>query len=173
MAKNKIKKIRNGIWWIVGITGSAVFIFGLIILSDRREQERPGQIFDSQGEQHIAVGSAHPAYNSNPPTSGWHYASPAGWGAYESELPDEQILHNLEHGGVWISYKEIDGAVKSELEKIARTNVKVIVTPRSANDASIAIASWGRLQKLEKFDETAIMKFINANRNKSPEPFAG
>ena len=173
MSKNKnqqqSKKITQ---WIIGIAAVAGAVYGLSVFPRQVKKERPGEVFSIQGEQHIAIGAMHPAYNSNPPTSGWHYSEPADWGVYENELPDEQILHNLEHGGIWISYKGIDDAAKAELEKIAKTNSKVIIAPRSANDVSIALVSWGRLQKLEQFDETAVMNFIKANRNKSPEPFA-
>ncbi len=173
MAKNNIGKPEKIMWRILAIAAAAGAVYGLaIILSRDGAGERPGQAFSSQGEQHIAVGSAHPEYNSNPPTSGWHYAAPANWGVYEKELPDEQILHNLEHGGIWISYKGIDDATKAELERISRTDSKIIVTPRSANDSAIALVSWGRLQKLTQFDAVAIMNFIKANKNKSPEPFA-
>ena len=147
-------------------------VYGLIVWSRQPGgQERPGQAYSILGVQHISVGASHPAYNSNPPTSGWHYAQPANWGVHQTELPDEQVLHNLEHGGIWISYKEIDDATKAALEKIGRANSHIIVAPRRANDAPIALASWGRLQKLERFDETAIMNFIKANKNRSPEPF--
>ncbi len=146
--------------------------YGLVILFQSVISERPGQAILDQGVQHIAVGAMHPEYNSNPPTSGWHYSTPAEWGMYEIELPDEQVLHNLEHGGIWISYKEIDAGTRSEFEKIARANPKVIITPRQANDAPIALASWNRLQNLEQFDGEIIMNFIRLNKNKSPEPFA-
>lgn len=63
-----------------------------------------GQAVSSQGQDHIAVGSAHPEYNSNPPTSGWHYAEPVTAGIYDREYPDENLLHSLEHGYVTISY---------------------------------------------------------------------
>ena len=49
-----------------------------------------------QGADHIPMGTPHPEYNSNPPSSGWHYAEPARQGFYDEELPDEQIVHNLE-----------------------------------------------------------------------------
>src|SRR3989344_5078 len=52
----------------------------------------------------VAVGASHEAYNSNPPTSGPHYEQPSRWGVSQAELPDEQLIHNLEHGGIWISY---------------------------------------------------------------------
>lgn len=156
---------------------SIVILFGGILWinkmrSDARNIPAIGTSFPIQGQEHIAVGATHPEYNSNPPTSGWHYAQPATWGVHQDELPDEQLIHNLEHGGIWISYKDVDPTTKSELERIARSNQKVILTPRSKNDAPIVLASWGRSQKLEKFDRDAIINFIKANKNKSPEPYA-
>lgn len=57
-----------------------------------------GEEFPNLGQQHIDIGTEHIAYNSNPPTSGPHYIQPANWGVYETTLPDEQLVHNLEHG---------------------------------------------------------------------------
>lgn len=168
--KKLTKKIT--IWTIVTLVvgGSG---YGLYYLASQPEKPRPGETFPILGQEHIAVGATHPAYNSNPPTSGWHYAQPADWGVYQKELPDEQAIHNLEHGGIWISYKDVDEKTKSDLEAIGkRYPGSVIVTPRSANDVKIVLASWGRLLKLEGFDETTIVNFIKANKNKSPEPLA-
>src|SRR3989344_2756284 len=120
----------------------------------------------------VAVGASHEAYNSNPPTSGPHYEQPSRWGVSQAELPDEQLIHNLEHGGIWISYVGIDDSTIAALEKIAKSQSKVIVEPRAKNDAPIVLASWERLLKLEKFDEQIILDFIKSNKNRSPEPFA-
>ena len=51
---------------------------------------------------HIAeVTSPHGPYNSNPPTSGWHYGGgTAPWGVQTQPVADELSVHNLEHGGV-------------------------------------------------------------------------
>lgn len=166
--KRLIRKIA--IWAIIILVVGASG-YGLYYLASRPEKPRPGQAFPILGQEHIAIGASHPPYNSNPPTSGPHYAQPADWGVYQQELPDEQLVHNLEHGGIWISYKDIDPKTKSDLEAIGkRYPGSVVVTPRPANDAKIVLASWGRLEKLESFDETEIVDFINANKNKSPEP---
>ncbi|MBI3631826.1 MAG: DUF3105 domain-containing protein [Candidatus Vogelbacteria bacterium] len=130
------------------------------------------QSFPIQGQVHIAIGATHPEYNSNPPTSGWHYAEAADWDVYKKELPDEQLVHNLEHGGIWISYKNISTTTINQIENVVRGQLKIIVTPRAKNDSPIVLASWGRLEKLQTFDEVKIREFINANRNKSPEPLA-
>lgn len=132
-----------------------------------------GEAIEIQGANHIAEGAAHEEYNSNPPTSGSHYAQAAAWGFYDEQLPDEQLIHSLEHGGIWISYKDVDDQVKERLELIARRNSgSVIVTLRPENDTKISLASWGRLENLEGLDEEKINNFIRANKNKSPEPIA-
>ena len=158
--------------WTIGVILAVVIGYGLVLLVRQGQQSRPGEAFSIQGQEHIAVGATHEAYNSNPPTSGSHYAQSANWGVYQTELPDEQVIHNLEHGGIWISYAGIDDTTKAVLEKIAKSSSKIIVTPRSKNDAPIVLASWGRLQKFQTLDEQAILDFIDANSNKSPEPFA-
>ncbi len=129
-----------------------------------------GQVFENQGQVHIKIGDSHPPYNSNPPTSGWHYSLPASWGVYDKPLVDEQAVHNLEHGGIWISYKDIDEETKVNLEKITKANgSSVIMSPRDANDSKIVLASWTRLEKLDSYDEAKILDFILRNKNKGPE----
>lgn len=153
---------------VIGASG-----YGLYYLASQPEKLRPGETFPILGRDHISVGATHPPYNSNPPTSGPHFDQPTQWGVYQKELPDEQLIHNLEHGGIWISYKDTDPKTTSDIEAIGkRYSGSVVVTPRAGNDAKIVLASWGRLEKLNSFDETKIVDFITANKNKSPEPLA-
>lgn len=113
-------------------------------------------------------------YNSNPPTSGDHWPEPAEWGIYLSPLPDEQLVHNLEHGGIWISYKGLDTDAVTTLGTLAKKYPQaVIITPaRPENDNKIAVASWGRLDTFDVLDIERIEKFIKSNINNSPEPLA-
>ncbi|KKU11348.1 MAG: hypothetical protein UX17_C0081G0006 [Parcubacteria group bacterium GW2011_GWC2_45_7] len=156
-----------GAFVLVGI------IYGLIYIAIQPEEERTGTAVSAMGREHIAMGATHPPYNSNPPTSGWHYGQAADWGFYDRELPDEQVIHNLEHGGVWIAYKDIDESTQLKLQELARRYPgSVIVTHRPGNDAKIALASWGRLDKLDNFDEGRMVQFIRDNKNRSPERLA-
>jgi hypothetical protein len=165
-----IHSIRN---WTIAALVIGASGYGLYYLASQPQKSRPGETFPILGREHISVGASHPSYNSNPPLSGWHYDQPADWGVYQRELPDEQLIHNLEHGGIWISYTDADQETKSNLEAIGkRYPGSVIVTPRPANDAKIILASWGRMEKLESFDEARIVDFIKANKNKSPESLA-
>ena len=72
---------------------------------------------------HIAeVTSPHGPYNSNPPTSGWHYGGgTAPWGVQTQPVADELSVHNLEHGGVIIHYRQgLDQATVDQLTALTR-----------------------------------------------------
>lgn len=125
-----------------------------------------------EGREHVALGT-DVEYGTNPPTSGSHYGTPADWGVYDKELTDEAVVHSLEHGGIWITYKDVSDEDKVTLEEIGKENSQsVVVSPRSANDAKIAVASWGKLMKLEKADKALIQKYIDTYKNQSPERLA-
>lgn len=123
---------------------------------------------------------------SNPPTYGPHHGShldaqgnsitPRPSGVYTTEQPDEDLVHNLEHGHVWISYNPnlISSADRSALEQLVEdggTDTGVILTPRSQNTTAISLASWAHLQTLESFDAIQIRNFVETNRGHSPEGF--
>ena len=92
-----------------------------------------------------------------------------------SNLSDEQLVHNLEHGGIWVSYRpSIGDAQKQFLENLlVNYTTKVIVTPRAQNDSDLVLAAWGRLLKLEipliPEKEDLIIQFIETYKNKGPE----
>lgn len=155
---------------VIAVLGLSFWLFS-ISEKPTDPKDLPGQTFENQGQEHIAQGSTeHPAYNSNPPTSGWHWPQPAAWGVYDATQPDEQLIHNLEHGGVWISYKPtVDVDTVARLQDFAKRYRKVIVEPRANNDANISFAAWQHLQNFDNYDESAMLKFIEAYYNQGPE----
>lgn len=166
------RKARKFIMWVLALAVVAAGIYGLVFWSKKMSRNKPGdQVPEMASRDHLPPGSPRPDYNSNPPTSGNHYAQPANWGIYAEPLPDEQLVHNLEHGGIWISYRDQGNAeLAAQLKSIAEDyTLKVIITPRPQNDSQVAVAAWGRLLKLENFDEEQIRGFIGAYINRGPE----
>lgn len=150
----------------------AAIVIGIIVYNQQKTRNLPGKFIPDQGREHVGPGHAH-TYNSNPPTSGWHYHQPSDWGVYKEELPDEVLIHNLEHGGIWISYKsdtpeDIRKKLENFYDKFGR---KIIVAPRSKNDADIALAAWNRLDKfsVSEYSDERMERFIKAYRNRGPE----
>lgn len=168
----RAKKIKSLIPWVVLAVLIAGGIYWAMTTTQKSNEARPGESVSIVSQEHVALGEPHEGYNSNPPTSGPH-AGPAPWGFSEQEIADENAVHNLEHGGIWISYKNLEPDQIDELKAVAQSNrLSVIVSPRASNDAPIAVASWGRLLTMETVDVDQITDFIKANKNKSPEPLA-
>lgn len=131
--------------------------------------------FPIQGQTHIPEGSPRPNYNSNPPTSGDHYVYALRAGVYDQTPPDENLVHNLEHGHIWLSYRDADDteAISALTAIQSQFPNWVVVTYRPENDSRIAAAAWGRLLSLDAPDEDQILAFIMRYRNQAPESIPG
>jgi hypothetical protein len=145
-----------------------------------------GDAVPIMGAQHIAEGTVpEGGYNSEPPTSGPHYASPMQAGFYDERDPEAQVenpegylVHNLEHGYVvfWYNCEALsNGAecsdLKSEIQGVLdRFNgVKLIAFPHRVLDVPVVATSWGRIQRFDPFDPRAAVTFVRRNRNRAPE----
>jgi hypothetical protein len=169
---------KKYLMWVVALLVIFAIIYGAYLLSKSSGPEGEDfslaiQVLDDR--EHIAVG-AEPkvAYNSNPPTSGQHYDTPARPGFRESALPDGHLIHSLEHGLVLVSYNPRIGEEAEKLREIV--GPLTVVIPREANDTDIALAAWGRLDKFDLKDGTIdgndlrrISDFIKRYSSKGPE----
>lgn len=128
--------------------------------------------FQIEGRDHVPAGTSV-EYQTNPPTSGGHLAEAKNWSVYDKEIDDKAGVHNLEHGGIWISYKDITEEDIKVLEDLGKQNSQsTVVSPRSANNDKIVVASWGKLMRLESIDKALIQKYIDTYKNQSPEKLA-
>lgn len=168
----RAKLARRTLWIVAALILVGASIWAVTRLGRKEMIHGPGQFIPDQGAPHVAPGTKFD-YNSNPPTSGPHFATPSEWGVYKEEIHDQILIHNLEHGGIWIAYKpSISAEVVSKLEAIAKEfGRKVIMAPRPANDTDIALAAWNHLDKFSagEFSEERVRAFIKAYRNKGPE----
>jgi hypothetical protein len=131
------------------------------------------QEYAIQSREHIGLRQSHAAYTTNPPTSGPHASAERG-GFYANEIPDEMAVHNLEHGFIWISYKNIPENQVLQIRALAKDNPgRLIASKRVKNDTDgVILASWGKMLTLSRYDETLAKGFIKRNVNKSPERLA-
>lgn len=138
---------------------------------DRLSKPLMGEKMADEGAGHVDSNDTHPAYKSNPPTSGSHWVGVAGPGIKDEAVPDELILHSMEHGAVVVWYKE--DLEQSEVDKIKEafnnSSGKKIMLPRNNLDVPVALTSWGYLLKLESVDVNIIKEFIETNNDRAPE----
>ena len=106
-------------------------------------------------------------YSDPPPTSGRHWPATAPCGFYPNGLPDERVVHNLEHGNVVVSYnftnpaqvtalrQVLDGVRQFDDWGVARSYDKI-------PDGQVVITAWGRLHRMEGVDPGEIGLFFEA-----------
>lgn len=120
------------------------------------------------------------SYESNPPSSGTHFAQWAAWGAYESPLPRGYWVHDLEHGAVVFSYHCEDGCPEevalakkmlSELpeDKSCGAERRVLLTPDPLLGARWAASAWGVTLTATCFDRQTFESFFVAHHGNAPE----
>ncbi len=157
----------------------AVIGIGLIVaFRERLAEPAPqllGQEYEDDGTRHLSAGEAAPIFKTNPPVSGPHDQEPTDWGYYDQALPDVKAIHNLEHGGIWVSYQPeaLNDEQKEELRRLAKQyDQRLIVSPRAQNDTKVAIASWRRLEITDALNIDTVKQFLTTNVNQSPEKLA-
>jgi len=179
--RNRKQKINASLVW--GAVGIAIIeIIGLIIWQGVRPAA--GEAVSIMiSSPHIPLDTDPGQYNSNPPTSGLHYANELNARFYETNeytFPAAYLVHNLEHGYVIFWYNcdlisesactDLKTQIKSVMDELGGT--KLIAYPWPSIDVPVVITSWGRLQKFESFDTDQVKAFYRANLNRSPEPNA-
>lgn len=160
---------------VVALGFGGVIVVGK--MTQAPELPRPGVAYSDLGREHI---ESKEYGGDQPPTSGPH-AAPIIWGVYDSEVRDDQAIHNMEHGGIYVSYKP--SLPKDQVEKLANLlsepfsnpkfqPKKIVLAPRAANKSPIELSSWRRSEGLASYDQAKIEDYIIKNLGKSPEPLA-
>jgi Protein of unknown function (DUF3105) len=117
-------------------------------------------------------------WNTFPPTSGPHYPEPAIFGSYTEPLQQARVVHNLEHGGVFIQYgKKVPTSTVAQLQAFYDEHKPgTLLAPLPALGNKIALGAWvhtaedisrgtnghGYLAKCTKFDEKAFSGFLES-----------
>jgi hypothetical protein len=129
------------------------------------------QTFPNLGQAHTENPNEKIKYNSFPPTSGKHLATPARWGNYPSPINQVQGVHNLEHGGIDIQYgNKVSAADVDKLMAYYDSDPNgILMAPLPALGSTIAATAWQKLLTCSKFDKKALDSFKKKHRYKGPE----
>jgi len=106
-------------------------------------------------------------YEVNPPVGGVHnfnWQSCMG-DVYTAQISNEQAVHSLEHGTVWIAYRP--DLPQDQIDKLA-AKVKdrgfMMLSPYPGLDKAISLQAWGYQLKVDNANDGRIDQFIQALR---------
>lgn len=108
-------------------------------------------------------------YNTAPPTSGDHWGTTIRCGFYMPNIfvPDEVIVHNMEHGNVVMNYhvNNPDGLEKLKNIHSSLNGGEQWLVARyytEIPEGNIAMTAWGKLDVFSGIDEIRITEFFDA-----------
>jgi hypothetical protein len=192
-SKRRKERTRNV---IVGGVIAALAIAGIAWLATQSRARASGEtvpipqvetVPEMPEVAHVAEGTDPGPFNSDPPTSGKHYATPAIAGFQEvgdlesfGDFPAGYLVHSLEHGHVifWYNCDVLSEAecedLKDEIKQVMGRvgDFKVIAFPWPSIEEPVVLTSWGRLLRFEEFDAEIAEQYVKNFRNQAPEPNA-
>jgi hypothetical protein len=113
-------------------------------------------------------------YPQSPPVGGPHNPIWQNCGFYSKPVRDENAVHSMEHGAVWITYRP--DLPKDQVEKITSFTLKnyVLVSPYPGLPAPVVASAWGKQLRLNSANDPRLGQFVTTYRlgPQNPEPGA-
>ena len=114
-------------------------------------------------------------YEQTPPVGGDHSPVWTNCGIYTEPLPNENTVHSMEHGAVWITYQadlpqdEIDA-----LTELVGDRTYVVLSPYEGLESPVVASAWGLQLSLDSVDDERLAAFLAkyVQGEQTPEPGA-
>ncbi|HET6484196.1 MAG TPA: DUF3105 domain-containing protein [Actinoplanes sp.] len=106
-------------------------------------------------------------YVTSPPVGGAHNAA---WqncmgDVYDQPIANEHAVHSLEHGAVWITYKQGLPADQVEvLKQKVQGKEYTLMSPYAGLDKNVSVQVWGYQLKTDDVNDSRIDEFIKDTR---------
>jgi hypothetical protein len=179
--RQEIKAQHNRrIGLIVGGIAIVVVIALVAVIVTTAKTSVPASIASINGVQiYPGVATKHVdglvKYQQTPPVGGEHAAALLNCAIYASPVPNENAVHSLEHGAVWITYNPsiITGSSLATLrESIPKTFA--ILSPFQGLPSPIVASAWGAQLRMSQVGDPRIVQFLAKYRGakSAPEPGA-
>ncbi|WP_432515262.1 DUF3105 domain-containing protein [Kineococcus sp. SYSU DK001] len=128
--------------------------------------------FDYTGGDHT---SDPVTYEQNPPVGGPHNPTWLNCGVYDAPVPNENAVHSLEHGAVWITYRpDLPADQVDELRSAVAGQTYTVLSPYEGLPSPVVLSAWNNQLAVEDADDPRIEAFLAkfVQGAQTPEPGA-
>ena len=145
---------------------------GFVTALKRADATVPGvRVFDNEPRNHVPGTVKYP---QTPPVGGNHNALPQTCQVYSQPVANEHVVHSLEHGAVWITYRpDLPAAELSQLTKLVKGNDYRLLSPFPGLTSPITLQAWGRQIAAQNASDPKVEKFLNAYTSGPQSPERG
>ncbi|HEY7053289.1 MAG TPA: DUF3105 domain-containing protein [Mycobacterium sp.] len=138
--------------------------------NDKATVEPPGvQTFPIPDRHHVQGTVDYP---QNPPVGGPHNPVWQNCGFYSHPVTNENAVHSLEHGVVWITYApDLPAAAVTTLRSLA-TQPHLLISAYVGLPSPVVASAWGKQLQLDDATDPRLQAFVDAFSfgQQAPEP---
>ncbi|HZG97054.1 MAG TPA: DUF3105 domain-containing protein [Nocardioidaceae bacterium] len=142
-------------------------------VADAAKEDIEGvQEFETPSNEHVEIEVDYP---ESPPVGGDHNPVWLNCGVYTEPVPEENVVHSLEHGAVWLTYQpDLDEDQVATLEDFAADEDYLVVSPYEGQESPVVATAWGLQLELESTDDPRLAVFVEkyVQGAQTPEPGA-
>lgn len=114
-------------------------------------------------------------YPQTPPAGGVHDPAWQNCGIYDQPIRNENAVHSMEHGAVWIAYQpDLSVEVVDQLRGLARGQGYALLSPYAGLPTPVVATAWGVQLRVENAADPRLSQFIVQYMRgpQTPEPGA-
>ncbi|MFB6708314.1 DUF3105 domain-containing protein [Streptomyces sp. NPDC056333] len=178
--RNRVITITASIAVVAGLVAGGGYLMSAADQQDRAEEQaksspvRGERSWDELTQNHVQKKVDYPM---NPPVGGDHNPVWMNCDAdvYTAPVPNENAVHSLEHGAVWVTYNE--KAKPSDIEKFAERVGRTpysLMSPVKDQDAPLVLSAWGKQVTVKSATDARVAQFFSkyVQGPQTPEPGA-
>lgn len=177
---------RRRAWLIYGTGGllvaAIIAAVAFVVVGEVRQREetlaaatRPidgEQDFPDQSRNHTREPVSYPR---TPATGGDHAPVWTNCGTYTAPVEQTRVVHSLEHGAVWLSYRpDLSKEQITELTALAGKQDYLVLSPLPGQQSPVTVTAWGKQLSVDSSSDARLAPFIKKYRQgpQTPEPGA-
>ncbi|MDJ0338548.1 DUF3105 domain-containing protein [Cryobacterium sp. PH31-O1] len=162
---------RNRLIAIIGGAAAVVVIIALIatafVLTPKAVNYAGGGAGDAStidGVETFSNTTGHVetavTYEQTPPAGGEHNAAWLNCGVYEQAVPNENAVHSLEHGAIWVTYDPSISDAELDRLKAELPSSYIVLSPFEDIPAPIVLSGWNAQLQVDSADDPRIAEFL-------------
>ena len=168
---------RRNLLWLTACVVAIALVAGFTYwgthrtTSERDELASQVSTYTGLTENHTTKAVTYP---QTPPVGGDHDSTWLNCGIYDKAVRNENAVHSMEHGAVWITYDPSLSAEDVQKLRDQMPSSFVILSPYDGLPAPVVASAWGVQLKLTGVDDPRLKTFIDVYRqgSQTPEPGA-
>ena len=147
-------------------------LVGVVINSLLPSGSIPGVVTYSNLSRNHVTGTVN--YPQVPPVGGSHNPVWLNCGIYTAPVANENAVHAMEHGAVWVTYQpSLSASDTAHLQSIVGGQTYVILSPYPGLPAPVVLSAWGVQLKVNSVTDPRIEQFLTKYRQGPQTPELG